>query len=124
MELKGTRSVATQVLTLYGQNLTSPRPFRLHLANLVPGSQTAAAMAQVLKGSEKWIGFETHPTDPARVFAPHQCVYLSPDAPELLHKVEPGVAYVVGGLVDRNRHPGASLRRARATSRARDHGFA
>jgi len=27
--------------------------------------------------------------------------------------MEDGMAYVVGGLVDRNRHPGASLARAR-----------
>ena len=39
-------------------------------------------------------------------------VYLTAEAEETLDSVEPGVTYVIGGLVDRNRLPGVCAKRA------------
>jgi len=115
MESKGTRSIATQVLTLYGNNLKSAHPYQIHLANLLPGTGTSKAMDAILLGREQWVGFHTHREDPSLLGFPREkVVYLSPDSTEILTSMEPGWAYVVGGLVDRNRHPGASLARATA----------
>ena len=41
------------------------------------------------------------------------CVYLTAEAEETLDTVSPGVVYVIGGLVDRNRLPGVCSKRAK-----------
>ena len=38
--------------------------------------------------------------------------YLTADAPTILWRFEPGEAYVIGGVVDKNRHPGIAASRA------------
>ena len=43
-----------------------------------------------------------------------QLVYLSPEAPDVLTELKPSEVYVIGGLVDRHKIHGASLRRASA----------
>ena len=42
------------------------------------------------------------------------CVYLTAEAEETLDAVSPGVVYVIGGLVDRNRLPGVCSERAKS----------
>ena len=43
-----------------------------------------------------------------------QLVYLSPEAPEVLSELRRSEVYIIGGLVDRHKKHGASLRRATA----------
>ena len=43
-------------------------------------------------------------------------IYLSSESEELLGEIEPGWAYVVGGLVDHNRHKGLTHRQCREAS--------
>ena len=38
--------------------------------------------------------------------------YLTADAPTIIWRFEPGEAYVIGGVVDKNRHPGIAAARA------------
>jgi Trm5-related predicted tRNA methylase len=45
-----------------------------------------------------------------------QVVFLSPDAPEVLETVDPGVLYVLGGIVDRTPQKYKSLFFAREFS--------
>ena len=42
------------------------------------------------------------------------CVYLTAEAEETLDTVSPGVVYIIGGLVDRNRLPGVCSARAKS----------
>merc|ERR1719272_810936 len=51
-------------------------------------------------------------SDFAQVFKGHHVIYLSPDAEEVLEGIQENAVYVVGGLVDRNRQPNASITRA------------
>ncbi|PWO00128.1 guanine-N1--methyltransferase, partial [Tilletiopsis washingtonensis] len=47
-------------------------------------------------------------------FAPNDVVYLTPDTDETLDELEEGKLYVIGGIVDRNRHKHLCLERAKA----------
>ena len=40
-------------------------------------------------------------------------IYLTAEADEVINEVEPGVVYVIGGMVDRNRLPGICHERAK-----------
>ncbi|CBZ55104.1 putative tRNA (guanine-N1)-methyltransferase [Neospora caninum Liverpool] len=42
-----------------------------------------------------------------------QVVYLSGDAEEILQDMRPGYRYVIGGVVDRNRHKGLTVRKSK-----------
>jgi tRNA (guanine9-N1)-methyltransferase len=50
----------------------------------------------------------------AAVYAPERLVYLTADSPHVLHTLADEDVYVIGGLVDRNRHKGLCLQRATA----------
>lgn len=45
---------------------------------------------------------------------PKQLVYLTSDAEETLETLEPDCAYIIGGIVDRNRHKFATFNKAKA----------
>ena len=51
--------------------------------------------------------------DKASAMQPGEVVYLSSESDELLTELKPYSTYIVGGLVDRNRHKGICYRRAR-----------
>ena len=44
---------------------------------------------------------------------PEDVIYLTAEADEVINEVEPGVMYVIGGMVDRNRLPGICHERAK-----------
>lgn len=48
------------------------------------------------------------------VYAPERLVYLTADSPHVLHTLVDEDVYVIGGLVDRNRHKNLCLQRATA----------
>jgi len=112
MNHKEVKSIGTQVLTMYGENCGSSFPFQLHLVGLVPGSATEAALDRAT-AINKWEHITTHssPDIPA-VFPDKRIIYLSPDADDVLDRIEPDAVYVVGGLVDRNKQNNASIDRA------------
>eukprot|EP00166_Cyanidium_caldarium_P005694 ctg_71.g10 len=65
-------------------------------------------------GWSRWpsMHFLDTPLESLDFCVPDRVVYLTADAPEPLESVRPGIVYVIGGMVDRNRLKGAALQRA------------
>lgn len=53
------------------------------------------------------------------LFDKHDLVYLTSDSSNVLEKLDPSRVYVVGGIVDRNRHKGVTHARAEVSHKAR-----
>ena len=101
MNEKEIASLAQQISYSYSANRKANFPLRLALTSL--GGEVAAKLTA---GYENWpvilerrSYLEAFP-DRSRV------VYLSSESEVALDSLDPGVAYVVGGLVDHNRHKG------------------
>jgi tRNA (guanine9-N1)-methyltransferase len=73
---------------------------------------TGAAEPPSAKGAAKQEREEAEEEDRGPAHA--STVYLTAESPHLLTRLRPHTTYIVGGLVDRNRHKGACHARARA----------
>ncbi len=101
-------SLAQQLSYSYCAVRRAGMPVRLSLTS--HGGALGAQLRKIL-GSENW-AVERHEQSYRDVFASDAVVYLSSESDEVLGELEPGTAYVVGGLVDHNRHKGLTHRRA------------
>ncbi|KAI9595821.1 guanine-1-methyltransferase-domain-containing protein [Syncephalis fuscata] len=72
----------------------------------------AAQMNQVSPNAHRWQRYRQEATSYTTLFPADQLVYLSADADTVLKTLEPGTAYVIGGLVDRNHHKNLTHQRA------------
>jgi tRNA (guanine9-N1)-methyltransferase len=115
-------SLASQLRACYAANAGSAHPLRLTFAGWSAG--WAAALGGPASGMHAWrVGLEEGDFASAAAAAAasasagggkggEKIVYLSADGEEELSALEPGVSYIIGGLVDRNRHKGVAARRA------------
>ena len=110
-------SLASQLRACYAANAASAHPLRLTFAGFSPAWE--AALGGPSSGMHAWRVGRTAADYLAAAAeggqeggAPRRAVYLSADAPAQVDILEPGVAYVIGGLVDRNRHKGVAASRA------------
>ncbi|CAG9464787.1 unnamed protein product [Pedinophyceae sp. YPF-701] len=110
---RGLRSLAQQVSYCYSANSRAATPLHLHLAGLAPGSD-AQSVVQRLSGVDNWC-VTKHEGGVGAAFADRagQVVYLTADAEDTLETLEKGKVYVIGGMVDRNKHKGICLERAK-----------
>lgn len=96
------KSLASQVMFAYGVNKRAERPLPYHLTSY---EGELAENFRRISGFERWpVGVHTRPY--WEVFEPSSVVVLSAESPNVLHTLSPGKVYVVGGIVDRNRHKG------------------
>eukprot|EP00873_Tetraselmis_striata_P013379 jgi/Tetstr1/433643/TSEL_000013.t1 len=124
-------ALARQLMLCYSSNRRAPAPFRLALCGLAAArAHEAGAPGQRLLrtldgmnfrrwGPPGWVTIHEEP--PWEAFPDRRLVYLSADAPEPLMDIQCGQgaeAYVIGGVVDRVRKPGASLQRAQSAGLA------
>ncbi|KAJ3278092.1 tRNA methyltransferase 10, partial [Borealophlyctis nickersoniae] len=95
------KSTGRQLAACYSANRKSRRPVRLHATSM------EGAVEDCLRGMyptfENWkVSFS--PKIYADIFPLQDIVYLSADSPHTLTKFEPKKVYVIGGIVDKNRH--------------------
>ena len=115
MTARESRSLAQQLLFCYSANKQAARsdgawPLQFHLSSY---SATSAVGEQLgaIQGSDTW-PVTRHATSFLDAYEASQLVYLSADATVPLGELDSGKVYVIGGLVDRNRHKGLVQRRA------------
>jgi tRNA (guanine9-N1)-methyltransferase len=95
-------SLVQQLAYCYGLDRRSATPLPLFFTSF--GGRVAAALDRI-SGVEQWpVGRREAAYWSA--FAPASIVVLSADATEVLSSLEAGVVYVIGGIVDHNRHKG------------------
>jgi tRNA (guanine9-N1)-methyltransferase len=112
------KSLTQQVMYCYGINRKQERPVIMHLSGLGPRSTanldkiTFRNWTGVTYSSQDYI--ENQQYSVKAVEGCKQLVYLTSDAEETLHSLDINCAYIIGGIVDRNRLKGATYRKATA----------
>lgn len=112
------RSLTQQIMFCYGFNRSSEKPAFMHLCNL--GERTIRNLSKVK--FENWVGVSSTQDDYLKneLFSigkesgKKQLVYLTSDAEETLETLSPDEAYIIGGIVDRNRLKGITYQKALA----------
>lgn len=107
MNDKELRSLANQLKLSYGAIKQMPEPFQLVLCN--PSKQLEHSLERF--GASNWyIQWRRGAESVAEHFQPDDLVYLSPDSPNVLEKMDPEKIYVIGGIVDKSRKKVRALR--------------
>ncbi|KAF0287038.1 tRNA methyltransferase 10 A [Amphibalanus amphitrite] len=98
-----------QVQRCYAANRRAARPVQFLLTSMEGESR------RLMDANDGWQNWDVRiERDHLLDVLPHEKVtYLTSDSEHQLDKLEPGRAYVIGGLVDHNHHKGECLRRAR-----------
>ncbi|CAI5743758.1 unnamed protein product [Peronospora destructor] len=109
MNDKELRSLANQLKLCYGAIKQMAEPFQLVFCN--PSEQLEHSLERY--GASNWhIQWRRGAESVAEHFQLDKLVYLSPDSPNVLKKIDPGKIYVIGGIVDKSRKKGATLNAA------------
>mmetsp|Transcript_13071 Transcript_13071/g.32024 ORF Transcript_13071/g.32024 Transcript_13071/m.32024 type:complete len:183 (+) Transcript_13071:419-967(+) len=110
MQMRESRSLASQVVYSYGANLRAKHPFKLYFTGLKEKS-IMLELLQKNNGFENWF-VEKSEKSYHEIFDNNKIVYLSSDSDNVLETLDPSTVYIVGGIVDRNRHKGLCQRLA------------
>jgi len=111
------KSLTQQIMFCYGFNRGFTNPAMIHLCNL--GSRTIENLTKVK--FTNWMGVTTSQEDYllneqfsiGKEPNKKQLVYLTSDAEETLETLSPDEAYIIGGIVDRNRLKGITYQKAK-----------
>ncbi|CAH0475074.1 unnamed protein product [Peronospora belbahrii] len=109
MNEKESRSLTKQLKFCYGAIKHMVEPFQLIFCN--PSGQLERSLERY--GASNWhVQWRRGAESVAEHFQPDQLVYLSPDSPNVLYKIDREKIYVIGGIVDKSRKKGATLHAA------------
>ncbi|PJF18740.1 hypothetical protein PSACC_01450 [Paramicrosporidium saccamoebae] len=98
-----------KICRCYALNRRTTKPYRLVVAGL--GGDLERRMETAFPEYTKWdIEFSSKSLEEYK--NGQTIVYLSPDADKVLSEIDPACTYVIGGLIDRNRHKNAAAIRA------------
>eukprot|EP00884_Botryococcus_braunii_P017179 jgi/Botrbrau1/4144/Bobra.0192s0015.2 len=99
------RSLCKQVQYSYSYSTKTEKPAHLILTSCT--DRIKARMESTCSGYNRW-PISVHEQCYSKVFEGklEDLVYLTPDSHNVVEELDPAKAYIVGGLVDRNRHKG------------------
>jgi tRNA (guanine9-N1)-methyltransferase len=111
------KSLTQQIMFCYGHNRSHQQPAIIHISSL---GERATENLKKLK-FKNWVGVTTSTDD--YIFndlysididpSKKQLVYLTSDGDETLATLSPDEAYIIGGIVDRNRLKGITYQKAK-----------
>ena len=98
--------MSSQLTRCHADNRRSLRPVEIFLTSL--DKRLGERMETAMKGAHnRWPGVRVS-TDPYEVILSddplEHLVYLTADSPNIIQSLEQDKVYIIGGLVDRNRH--------------------
>ncbi|KAH6559942.1 hypothetical protein BASA62_000096 [Batrachochytrium salamandrivorans] len=96
------KSTIVQLGFCYSANRQHDKRVTLAVTSFTPTLQSL--MTQRTSSYLQWKDMEFHPQPYSELFDPASCVYLTADSPNVLLELDQTKVYVVGGIVDRNRH--------------------
>lgn len=102
------QSLSKQILICHGLNKKSDRPCFIHLSGV--GPRLSAQLNKVNYCA--WRGVRVHSEDYGNIGLTKKLVYLTSDGDETLDNLDPECAYIIGGIVDRNRLKGVTYKKA------------
>ncbi|KAJ3195257.1 tRNA methyltransferase 10 [Irineochytrium annulatum] len=111
MSEKDMESAAAQVARCYSVNRAAKKTVDLVAAAC--GPKMTAALSKRVPDWTKWKNFISF--DERQYHQMNEkddIIYLSADSPDVLERLEPGKSYIIGGLVDHNKHKGLCQDRA------------
>lgn len=101
-------SLSQQIMFCYSLNKKSTNPTQLFLTGV--GERLRNQLCKV--EANHWMGVTIDSKEFTDIGLTKQLVYLTSDADETLEFLDPDSAYVIGGIVDRNRLKGITHRKA------------
>jgi len=106
---KDIKSLCKQIRFCYAANARIEKPLQLHLTSIGPRIKS-----QLLDkdGADTWRGVECHEKVYTDLFSRKEIVYLTAESDEVVDEIDPECVYIIGGLVDRNKHKGISHEKA------------
>jgi tRNA (guanine9-N1)-methyltransferase len=100
-------SIGTQLCYCYHSNKSSKCPVNLIFSGVGPLVKDRLKLLQ----GDKW-PVPTHEKEFYDLFDNKSIVYLTGDSPNTLEKFDESCIYIIGGLVDRNRHKSCTYNKA------------
>ena len=107
--------MSAQLTRSYSANRKASRRFKLHVTSL--DKRLLTRYETVLENQhQKWKGM-TFSTEPYAVSDKDKTeegdlIYLTADSDNTINSLDPGKTYIIGGIVDRNRHKNLCLNKA------------
>jgi len=102
------KSLAQQIMFSYGANQRAEKEFDLYLTTFKDKIQKRMA---ILSGFNKWT-INTTEKSYHEVFNKNELIYLTSESPNVITSLDPTKVYVIGGIVDHNRHKGITYLKA------------
>lgn len=103
-------SLSRQIETVYAVNRRSSKPFNVGVTSF--GGRLRTRFETLLESRARWQLCTFYDEDYTKLFPRERLVYLSSESSTVLSTLEPGDVYIIGGLVDHNRHKGLCFQRA------------
>lgn len=104
-------SLCTQIAFAYGANANSSNPFCLSLVGMQEDSYISKFFNEKVSGFEKWV-IHCNSKKIEDMEDKSNLVYLTADTETDLESLDPLKTYIIGGIVDHNRHKNISKEKA------------